>query len=265
MKIAYLVDGGYVKASLKRKNAYIGCQNILKLLQHIRAQFPLQPTDDSETIYFDCPPYVGKLKSPHPLTGKIDEYTAQDTLLTQLESNGITVVRGRLKHAGWNLKKELLGNVSTMAMRIYNVLSQSNAAAFQDLRKLAENIAQNGLYKEDDFVPVFQQKKVDGQIMDKMTDLVLEEENLREIVLVSNDSDFVANIQKNRERAIDPLKISLVHLDGPEIAVSHELAQHVDRLVNIDIRSLMAPRLSQAQRITSYMPNFKANNMSYTR
>lgn len=266
MEIAYLFDGGYVKASLIEKGVFFAADNILKLHKHIRKKFSLSSDGTDKSFYFDCAPFRGEATVAHPLTHQKTKFNQPDRVLLALAAHGFEIVRERLKHTGWSLKKELLGNVSKMALRIEDYLSKTPQIDFTNTSQLAKNIAEE-IYRADDFEPLFQQKKVDGLIMEKMTDLVLGEKDLKEIVLISNDSDFAESIRKNKARASHPITFSLIHLDGPQSAVAPDLNRNVDQVIDFRLPLYMGKAVPARERISAYRPKAAAliNQNQHTR
>jgi uncharacterized LabA/DUF88 family protein len=169
MKIAILIDGGYVRALAKQANKLYNPDFIEKVAHSC--------VDKDEELlrilYYDCSPFSGEVKLP--VSGTKKALNKPDDWLNLLAKKDLFAVRrGILKFRGWQPKKQ----------------------------PVARQIP-----TDEDYVPNFEQKGVDMRIgLDVAT--FSQNRSVERLALVTNDTDFVPAMKFARKAGLQIVLVS---------------------------------------------------------
>lgn len=193
-KIAILVDGGFLRASLKNGKFKESAGNIEKV-----SRMCARPEQNIfRILYYDCKPFSGNIRLP--VSGETKEIDYPNRLLPKLAKLPLFATRvGELKHRGFE-RIHPLGQSAT-----------SNPADLTD----------------QDFKPKYEQKGVDMRIGLDMA-IYAANRAVDSITLVTNDTDFIPAMKHVRRSG---LQLTLVKL--PNVKTSPELLPHCDHIHEI--------------------------------
>lgn len=170
MKVALLLDGGFLRVEARNSNIQYDCAFI--------ERFAHSCIFEEETLlrimYYDCPQFRGVRSLP--ISGKEKHFTASDRWIDDLASRDLFAVRmGTLAFRGWSLRKP--------------------AVAGRPLQ-------------DDDFKPGFEQKGVDMRIgLDIAT--FADARTVERIILVSADADMIPAMKHARKKGIQIVAVQL--------------------------------------------------------
>jgi uncharacterized LabA/DUF88 family protein len=204
-KVAVIIDGGFTKKIFQKffQSPDVPTANqIVDLANGIIK-------DDEELFriyYYDCPPFGKKLNKPitndvfknKELINKGNKYLRDLSL-----KKNIAYRRGELKFMGWSLIDY----------------------------KLKEIISKNRELKDDDFFPVFRQKRVDMKIGLDIAWLSIRK-IVDRIIIIAGDSDFIPAMKLAR---IEGVQIIVAPLGNP---INSDMEEHSDEMRDYDISNL---------------------------
>lgn len=171
MKVAILIDGGYLRAIAQNAgHAYTA-----DFIERFSRQCVAAGEEILRILYYDCAPYEGAQRQP--VSGTLRYFQGGDQLLVELSRKDLFAVRrGVLKFRGFKPRH----------------IPISGAAALQD----------------SDFKPDFEQKGVDMRIG---LDIAVYAENhaVDRIVLVSNDTDYLPALKFARRSGLQMVVVEL--------------------------------------------------------
>jgi uncharacterized LabA/DUF88 family protein len=204
-KVAVVIDGGFVKKLFKkqfRRNDVPTPKQIIGLGKNVVSK-------DEELFriyYYDCLPFEKELKKP--VSGGIfkdDAFiNAGKRYISEIAHSDMVAYRsGELKFGGWNIKPKNL----------------------EDILKSGRKVV------DEDFAPVFKQKKVDIKIGLDIAWLSIRK-IVDRIILIGGDSDFIPAMKLAR---IEGIQIILVHLRNP---ISADMREHSDEVRDFDTTSI---------------------------
>jgi uncharacterized LabA/DUF88 family protein len=183
-KVAVLIDGGHLRVLAKTAKFTYNPDFIEKV-----ALACVEPDETLlRTLYYDCAPYVGKVKLP--VSGNEHEFKGSDVWLRQLEAKNLFAVRrGVLKFRGFKPKRIPIAS-----------------AALSD----------------SDFKPDFEQKGVDMRIGLDIANFSAMR-SVDRIILITGDTDCIPAMKHAR---ISGQQIALATV--PNHKVAPELLWHSD-------------------------------------
>lgn len=175
MKVAILIDGGYLRVVARGALGRICTPDIIEAVAHAC----VDPADGERlfrVLYYDCSPYNGSQRLP--VSGDIHTFTASDHWLKDLAARNCFAVRlGELKFRGYKPRQ---------------IPTQGRALT------------------DADFAPDFEQKGVDMRIgLDIAT--FSQTRAVERVILVTNDTDFIPAMKHARKAG---LQVVLVGLPG---------------------------------------------------
>ena len=199
-KAVIILDGGFVKKKLKRKNGrFPSVADVQTLCDDIMQRDRLDGYQLLRVYYYDAPPLQGS--SNNPIDGKKVDFTktkaARDNaaLIDSLELQpDFAVRRGSLLQSGWKLGR----------------------TALRRLRR-----QKGGQLAARDLVPDISQKGVDIRIGLDIASIALKR-TAEVLVLVTGDSDFVPPMKFARKEGLR------IYLDCMGHNVRRELRAHAD-------------------------------------
>jgi uncharacterized LabA/DUF88 family protein len=184
LKVSVLIDGGHTRV-LAKKAGFTHDPNYIEKIAHAAVE-----PDEAllRILYYDCAPYVGKVKQP--VSGADPELKGSDAWLRELASKNLFAVRRVvLKFRGFKPKHVPIGGKALT---------------------------------DADFVPDFEQKGVDMRIgLDIASHAALR--SVDRIILLSGDTDCIPAMKHAR---ISGLQVVLVTFPG--VRVAPELLWHSD-------------------------------------
>ncbi len=171
MKVALLVDGGYLRACAKK--ASLTYDNAFIIAFSNRCILPDEYL--LRIFYYDAPQYRGNAQLP--VSGNQTTFQSSDTWLTELgKAERFAVRRGTLGFRGWKPK--------------------------------SIPIAGGRPLSDSDFTPIFEQKGVDMRIgLDIAT--FSHSQAVDRIVLLSGDQDMVPAMKEARKAGLEVVTIQL--------------------------------------------------------
>jgi len=170
MKVALLIDGGYLRALAKLHQKTFDPDFIEKF-----AHKCIKKDEDlHKVLYYDAPGYSGTVRQP--ISGNIKNFTGSGAWLDELAVREYFAVRrGKIAFRGWLLRS-----------------SPSSVTAFRDKH----------------FTPRLEQKGVDMRLgLDIAT--ISYEKYVDRIILVSADTDMIPAMKHARKRGIQIVTVQL--------------------------------------------------------
>ncbi len=221
-KVAILIDAGFLQKSLfmgsEGKDAKVILDYCSKLINNKEEEI-------FRIYYYDCRPF--DKKKPLPVTGQEKDFSSSDmskgrnSFLDKMAKTALVAFRqGELKFRGWKLrdKKDKQGKV------IGTVIEDIHKRWEEDSTKSTKNI--NDYIKDEDFVPNFEQKKVDVMIGLDVAWLA-SKKIVDRLILVSGDTDFVPVLKFARKEGIQ------VYIGSKkDKRIQDELLKHSDGIRN---------------------------------
>jgi len=203
--VAVIIDGGFVRKTFQKyfKNHSLPTANqIIELSKRIL-------NDDEELFriyYYDCPPFEKELKKPISKEIFINDaiIRAGKEYINELKIKGnLAYRRGELKFGGWVLKN----------------------------KKIEEIIINGRVPIDDDFRPLFKQKRIDMKIGLDIAWLAIRK-IVERIILVAGDSDFIPAMKLAR---IEGVQITVAPLRNQ---INLDMREHADEIRDYDISEL---------------------------
>lgn len=206
---AVLIDGGFLKKKISRRNRPADIHAVRGFIRKIRSLEELQGHNLYRIYYYDAPPYDGRITNPisrRTLDFSRSEVAAvNENLLKQLAREPFFSLRlGELTVAGWRF-------------------SQRGA---RKIKRAARKVHIDGA----DLQPHLMQKGVDMRIGMDIASLALKRQ-VRVIVLVTADSDLIPATRFAREEGVQLFLIRLRH------GVMERFMAHVDLDVHLVVSS----------------------------
>lgn len=208
-KVAVVVDGGFTKKIFQK---YFKSSDVPTANQIVELSHELLSSDEElfRIYYYDCPPFGKKLYKPitkdvfkdEKLINRGNKYIRELSL-----KNNIAYRSGELKFMGWSLRNFKLKEIKL------------------EPREL----------KDDDFFPVFRQKRVDMKIGLDIAWLSIRK-IVDRIILIAGDSDFIPAMKLAR---IEGVQIIVAPLRNP---INSDMEEHSDEVRDYDIAKLRCKR-----------------------
>lgn len=204
-KVAVIIDGGFARKVFQK---YFKKKNIPTSDQIIAlGQKVLTPEEELFRIYYyDCPPFEKDLRKPVSGVKFKDEVfirSGKEYLAGISTQDHIAYRSGELKFGGWTLKTSKLNEI----------VSTKRAVA------------------DDDFQPVFKQKRVDMKIGLDIAWLSIRK-IVDRILLVAGDSDFIPAMKLAR---IEGVLITVVPLKNN---ITRDMREHADEVRDFDVAAM---------------------------
>lgn len=171
MKIALMIDGGYLRASAKKAKK--------KYDNTFIEEFSKKCVEAGEyllrVLYYDSPQYRGAAQLP--VSGKATNFSASDQWLIELAKRPrFAVRRGTIGFRGWKPKKTPIKITGPLA--------------------------------DSDFSPVFEQKGVDMRVGLDIAGMS-EKKSVDRIVMVTGDTDMIPALKHARKSGLEIVLIQL--------------------------------------------------------
>ena len=184
IRVALLIDGGFVRSEARRARK----RYVVDLIEQLARSSIAEHEDPLRFMYYDCPPFSGKVKLP--VSGREKDFSPSDAWLRDLARRELFATRlGVLKFRGFTPRRT--------------------------------PTPENPLVDED-FEENFEQKGVDMRIgLDIAT--FSAKKSVERIILLSADTDCVPAMKYAR---IEGLQVILGQIDGHKPA--SELIEHSD-------------------------------------
>lgn len=204
-KVAVIIDGGFARKVFqkyfKKKNIPTSDQ-IIALGQNV-----LTPDEELFRIYYyDCPPFEKDLRKPvsgFKFKDEVFIQSGKEYLAAISTQDHIAYRSGELKFGGWSLKTS----------KLHEIVSTKRAVA------------------DDDFQPVFKQKRVDMKIGLDIAWLSIRK-IVDRILLVAGDSDFIPAMKLAR---IEGVLITVVPLKNN---ITRDMREHADEVRDFDVAAM---------------------------
>jgi len=206
IKVAILIDGGFLSKIFKRKcGRDITANDVIPL-----AQKAIQKEEEIFRIYYyDAPPFGRTIKNP--IDNSVSDYSQtplyraiNDFHRKLAEKEYIALRKGKLSFGEWKLTKEAI-------------------------EKIKMGQATNGI-EASDIVPNFKQKAVDMKIGLDIAWLATKR-IVDKIILITADNDFIPPMKFARKEGVH---IAIAKIEK----LSSEMYQHADEVIDIDINSV---------------------------
>ena len=199
MKTALLIDGGYLRANAQKANRTYDNT----FIESFSKLCPVASEYLFRVFYYDAPQFRGSI--PLPVSGTSKVFQSNDQWLTDLaKRERFAVRRGSLGFRGWKPR-----NIPISASPL----------------------------RDEDFVPVFEQKGVDMRIGLDIAEFS-EKKTVERILVVSGDTDMVPALKRARKAG---LEVGMVQLPPPAFRLHDELMAHCDF-----IRAVSLPQQAEA-------------------
>lgn len=208
-KTAILIDGAFIKQKFKQKHKRnIKPEDIIGHCNEIMVSEPFNNDELFRIYYYDCVPYMGKVKNPiHEVETDCSETEVallQNKFLEDIALQPkIALRKGRLAFRGWRLPHEM-------------------EKEFIKQLKMGEEI------DPDELKMSYKEKQVDMEIGLDIAWLS-SKSIVDKIVLITADSDFVPAMKFARREGV---RVYLNHLENP---VNKDLKIHADGVLSIDL------------------------------
>lgn len=186
MKTALLIDGGYLRANAQKASKTYD----IVFIESFSRLCPVPSEYLFRVFYYDAPQFRGSI--PLPVSGKSKTFQSSDQWLTDLaKRERFAVRRGSIGFRGWK-PKNIPINTSPL--------------------------------RDEDFVPVFEQKGVDMRIGLDIAEFS-EKRSVERILVVSGDTDMVPALKRARKAG---LEVGMVQLPPPAFRLHDDLMAHCD-------------------------------------
>jgi uncharacterized LabA/DUF88 family protein len=190
-KVAILIDGGHVGAIAKKK---AGRHFDADFVERLAMTCAIATEEIQRILYYDCDPYIGKVKMP--VSGLMRDFAASNQLTRELARKDLIAVRrGVLKFRGW----------------VPRTIPIAGGTPLSDA----------------DFKPSFEQKGVDMRIGLDMANYAANRA-VELIALCSNDTDCVPAMKYARRAGLQVALICIPHcLPTPELVAHCDFVRKV--------------------------------------
>lgn len=188
MKVALLIDGGYLRASAIRAGKTYDNSFITTFAHHciLQEEYLLR------AYYYDAPQYRGKVTLP--VSGNQTTFQSNDAWLVELaKTERFAVRRGTLGFRGWKPKSTPINGTAGLS--------------------------------DADFKPIFEQKGVDMRIgLDIAT--FAHNQTIDRLILVSGDQDMVPALKQARKAGLEVVVVQMPN--PPVNKLHNDLCAHSD-------------------------------------
>lgn len=205
-KVAVIIDGGFVKKTFQKKSSTHKNPNAEQIIS-LSKKIVKKEEELFRIYYYDCPPFEKDITQP--VSGDIFKNTnlikKGNQFIHELKKKDNVAYRnGELKFSGWSIKQQAIKS----------------------------KINSGDIVSDNDFRPIFKQKRVDIKIGLDIAWLSIKR-IVDRIILIAGDSDFIPAMKLARiegiQIVISPLKNN-IHQD---------MYEHSDELRDFDISILM--------------------------
>lgn len=204
-KVAVIIDGGFVRKTFQK---YFKKPDLPAASQIISLSNTILKDDEAlfRIYYYDCPPFEKELTRPISKEEYRNETFVNDgkEYIRELAAReNIAYRRGELKFGGWTLKSS----------------------------KLEEILSSGRQLNDEDFRPLFKQKRIDIKIGLDIAWLSIRR-IVERIILIAGDSDFIPAMKLAR---IEGVQIVVAPLRNK---INRDMQEHSDEVRDYDIAKL---------------------------